>query len=333
MARPYKQGVDYYSLDVDFLKDIKYRKIRKSCGPQTCEILLCLLSYIYGDTGYFLRWDEDSAFLVADDVGAKEGLVEEVVNKAVQVGFFDHDKYQKYKILTSNGIQKRYKLMTSKRKEVVLQEEYLIIDGNNSLSTVVNDVNNSSSTVVNGVNNTQREKERESKVNKSKVNKKETESYINPTSPETSVEKAFFEEPLGEEKLTELIRYYSQNVSPATPVNITDLQYDLADFDGDLELLKEAVNICARNNERRYSYFAGILKNWRANGVKTYADYLNNERERADKKTQNKQYQNKPVRQEKVPEWMNQANDEEEKLSPEEQAELDRQIKDFLEGK
>lgn len=273
MARPYKQGVDYYSLDVDFLKDIKYRKIRKSCGPQTCEILLCLLSYIYGDMGDFLRWDEDSAFLVADDVGAKEGLVEEVVNKAVQVGFFDHDKYQKYKILTSNGIQKRYKLMTSKRKEVVLQEEYLIIDGNNSLSTVVN-----------GVNNTQREKERESKVNKSKVNKKETESYINPSSPETSVEKAFFEEPLGEEKLTELIRYYSQNVSPATPVNITDLQYDLADFDGDLELLKEAVNICARNNERRYSYFAGILKNWRANGVKTYADYLNNERERADKK-------------------------------------------------
>ncbi|EGO8287161.1 DnaD domain protein [Enterococcus faecalis] len=156
---------------------------------------------------------------------------------------------------------------------------------------------------------------------------------MNPSLPETSVEKAFFEEPLGEEKLTELIRYYSQNVSPATPVNITDLQYDLADFDGDLELLKEAVNICARNNERRYSYFAGILKNWRANGVKTYADYLNNERERADKKTQNKQYQNKPVRQEKVPEWMNQANGEEEKLSPEEQAEFDRQIKEYLEGK
>ena len=104
MERPYKQGVDYYSLDVDFLKDIKYRKIRKSCGPQTCEILLCLLSYIYGDMGYFLRWDEDSAFLVADDVGAKEGLVEEVVNKAVQVGFFDHDKYQKYKTNNSRKI-------------------------------------------------------------------------------------------------------------------------------------------------------------------------------------------------------------------------------------
>ncbi|HBC4465661.1 TPA: DUF4373 domain-containing protein [Enterococcus faecalis] len=321
MARPLKQGIDYFSLSVDFLRDIKVRKIKRACGPHAVEILLCLLGNIYRETGYYIGWDEDTMFLVADEVGAKEGLVEETVNKAIQVGFFNQEKFNNYKILTSSGIQKRYLEATKKRKEVVISDIYL-----------VNDTLKEEETLVNGANNTQ-SKVKESKVNKSKVNKKETESCINPSSPETSVEKAFFEEPLGEEKLTELIRYYSQNVSPATPVNITDLQYDLADFDGDLELLKEAVNICARNNERRYSYFAGILKNWRANGVKTYADYLNNERERADKKTQNKQYQNKPVRQEKVPEWMNQANGEEEKLSPEEQAELDRQIKDFLEGK
>lgn len=142
------------------MKDIKYRKIRKSCGPQTCEILLCLLGYIYGDMGYFLRWDEDSAFLVADDVGAKEGLVEEVVSKAIQVGFFDSEKYEKHKILTSNGIQKRYKLMTTKRKEVSMNEKYLIDEGNN----LINDTINSASTVVNGGESTQREIERESKV-------------------------------------------------------------------------------------------------------------------------------------------------------------------------
>ncbi|EMF0248344.1 Lin1244/Lin1753 domain-containing protein [Enterococcus hirae] len=166
MARPYKQGVDYYSLDVDFLKDIKYRKIRRSCGSQTCEILLCLLGYIYGDMGYFLRWDEDSAFLVADDVGAKEGLVEEVVSKAIQVGFFNREKYEKYQILTSNGIQKRYKLITRKRKEVSIKKEYLVNDVNN----LVNGGNNSTSTVVNGVRNTQieREIEKESKVNEIK---------------------------------------------------------------------------------------------------------------------------------------------------------------------
>ncbi|HHX0206155.1 TPA: Lin1244/Lin1753 domain-containing protein [Enterococcus faecalis] len=320
MARPLKQGIDYFSLSVDFLRDIKVRKIKRACGPHAVEILLCLLGNIYRETGYYIGWDEDTMFLVADEVGAKEGLVEETVNKAIQVGFFNQEKFNNYKILTSSGIQKRYLEATKKRKEVVISDIYL-----------VNDTLKEKETLVNGANNTQ-SKVKESKVNKSKVNKKETESSINPSSPETSVEKAFFEEPLGEEKLTELIRYYSQNVSPATPVNITDLQYDLADFDGDLELLKEAVNICARNNERRYSYFAGILKNWRANGVKTYADYLNNERERADKKTQNKQYQNKSVRQEKVHEWMNQANGEEEKLSPEEQAEFERQMQELLGG-
>ncbi|HHX0257305.1 TPA: helix-turn-helix domain-containing protein [Enterococcus faecalis] len=44
-------------------------------------------------------------------------------------------------------------------------------------------------------------------------------------------------------------------------------------------------------------------------------------------------YTNPPVRQEQLPDWVNEPKQEEEKLSPEEQAELDRQIKDFLEGK
>ncbi|RTK74708.1 phage replisome organizer, partial [Enterococcus faecalis] len=40
------------------------------------------------------------------------------------------------------------------------------------------------------------------------------------------------------------------------------------------------------------------------------------------------------VRQEKLPEWAKEPNNQqEEKLSPEEQAELDRQIKEYLEGK
>ncbi|EOV2572025.1 helix-turn-helix domain-containing protein [Enterococcus faecalis] len=44
-------------------------------------------------------------------------------------------------------------------------------------------------------------------------------------------------------------------------------------------------------------------------------------------------YTNPPVRQEQLPDWVNEPKQEEEKLSPEKQAELDRQIKEFLEGK
>ena len=42
-------------------------------------------------------------------------------------------------------------------------------------------------------------------------------------------------------------------------------------------------------------------------------------------------YSKVPTRQEKLPEWANNQKQEEEKLSSEEQAELDRQIKEYLE--
>ncbi len=314
MARPAKEGLDYFPLDVGIFEDEKIEAIAGEFGIKGELAVIKLLCAIY-KKGYFILWDDLSqATLLKRLPGVSKEMLNQIVNRLVLWGFFDKELFDSVKVLTSENIQATF-FEATKRRKTPKPTKYIVNVNSNSQSETVNaDINT------------------QSKVKESKVNKKETESSINPSSPETSVEKAFFEEPLGEEKLTELIRYYSQNVSPATPVNITDLQYDLADFDGDLELLKEAVNICARNNERRYSYFAGILKNWRANGVKTYADYLNNERERADKKTQNKQYQNKPVRQEKVPEWMNQANGEEEKLSPEEQAEFERQMQELLGG-
>ncbi|NSQ30652.1 DUF4373 domain-containing protein [Enterococcus faecalis] len=262
MARPLKQGIDYFPLSVDFLRDIKVRKIKRACGPYTVEILLCLLGNIYRETGYYIGWDEDTMFLVADEVGAKEGLVEETVNKAVQVGFFNQEKFNEYRILTSNGIQKRYLEATKKRKEVVISDIYLVNDTINEEETLVNGVDNEQSKV-------NKSKVENSKVDKSKVNKNNKEK----PAVQLSSEKDFLENPLGDKKTAELIAYYSKNVSLATPVNMTNLAYDLKDFNGDLDLLKEAINICS-NNVKTYAYFAGILKQWRANGINTHADFL-----------------------------------------------------------
>ena len=107
MARPTKQGIEYFSLDVDFFSDIKVRRISKACGPASTSILICLLCNIYRDKGYYIEWDEDLPFVVADTIGTTEGAVEEVVKKAVQVGFFDKSLFDQYRILTSNGIQNR----------------------------------------------------------------------------------------------------------------------------------------------------------------------------------------------------------------------------------
>lgn len=58
---------------------------------------------------------------------------------------------------------------------------------------------------------------------------------------------------------------------------------------------------------------------------------IKNEKERGQQRTT---YQRQNVRTENLPEWAKEPNNQqEEKLSPEEQAELDRQIKEYMEGK
>lgn len=142
-GRPTKQGIDYFPMDVGFFSDVKIRKISRACGSQSTSILICLLCNIYKDEGYYILWDEDLPFVIADTVGVSEGAVKEVLIKALQVGFFDNMLYEKYKILTSSGIQKRFLLATYQRKETTIIPEYLIDCTNNSINHANNSINNS----------------------------------------------------------------------------------------------------------------------------------------------------------------------------------------------
>lgn len=124
MARPKKTGIPYFPLDVDFLSDIKTRKILRACGANSISVLISLLSNIYRDYGYYVGWDNDIAFLISDEVGVSEGSVEEIVIKAVQVGFFNKELFDTFKILTSKGIQERYRTATYQRKDNSILKEH-----------------------------------------------------------------------------------------------------------------------------------------------------------------------------------------------------------------
>jgi hypothetical protein len=140
MARPKKQGLEYFSFDTDFFSDIKIRRISRACGPASTSILICLLCNIYKDKGYYIEWDENLSFVVADIVGTTEGAVEEVVKKAIQVGFFNKELFDKYQILTSNGIQNRFKSAVKRREEIEYVADYLVSDNKNEVSVYNNSV-------------------------------------------------------------------------------------------------------------------------------------------------------------------------------------------------
>lgn len=166
MARPVKQGIDYFPFDVSFFSDVKIRKIARACGANSTSILICLLCNIYKDNGYYILWDEDLPFVIADTVGVSEGAVKEVMLKALQVGFFDQSLYERYKILTSRGIQSRFKAAVYKREEIEYITDYLVSDVRNSITDVrkgVNDIGSTQSKV---------------KVNRKKIKSKETSTSV-----------------------------------------------------------------------------------------------------------------------------------------------------------
>jgi len=140
MARPTKQGLEYFSFDTDFFSDVKIRRISRACGPASTSILICLLCNIYRDKGYYISWDENLPFVVADTVGTTEGAVEEVVKKAIQVGFFDKELFDKYQILTSNGIQNRFKSAVTRRQEIEYVVDYLVSERKNEVIAYKNEV-------------------------------------------------------------------------------------------------------------------------------------------------------------------------------------------------
>lgn len=135
MARPLKSGIDYFPLDCNFMKDIKVRKILRACGPGAIAVIVNLLCTIYQGDGYYMLWDEDTGFLIADDVGVKESFVHEVVKTAVQVDFFNAGMFDTRGILTSVGIQRRYKEATARRNDNSLIADYNLLS--NELSGVI----------------------------------------------------------------------------------------------------------------------------------------------------------------------------------------------------
>lgn len=242
MARPQKTGIDYYPFDVDFLRDIKIRKILKACGNSSISILISLLSSIYRDEGYYVKWDPDISFLVADEVGTNEGAVDEVIKKAIQVDFFDKDLFEKYKILTSRGIQQRYIKACERRKQIDVFDEYMLVDDIiNLVNVYINSINENRST---------QSKEKKSKVKDSK--EKNTDFRDNKNFSEFSeIEKLYND--LGFGTINALLA--------------KDLKEIAKDYS--FEWIEEAFKIAEKQNVKNIKYVKGILQNWKNKGKDT----------------------------------------------------------------
>lgn len=128
-----QEGIDYFPLDTGFLRDKKVLLIKGKYGAKSILILIYILSRIYEENGYYIKWDEDDSLLSADAMGCgiSPELTTQVVNECVVRSMFNEQLYNKFGILTSHGIQWRFVRAAKKRENIEFFKEYFLLDMSN----------------------------------------------------------------------------------------------------------------------------------------------------------------------------------------------------------
>lgn len=167
MARPYKTGLDYFELDCNL--DEKIRLIQAEYGLKGFAVVVLFFKEIYGGQGYYMSWDRERLLLLVSENGIADGdanLIWEISQACIRRGIFSAELFEKYQILTSKGIQKRYFRAVARRGKVEAKKEYLLIKVTpNSVNVDKNPVNVNKNPI-NADKSTQRREEKRKEENR-----------------------------------------------------------------------------------------------------------------------------------------------------------------------
>ena len=119
------KGIPYFPLDCQL--DDKFALIEAEFGVKGFAVIVKLLQKIYGQQGYYCEFTNEIALLFSREIGLGCNVVSEIVSAAIKRGIFDKEMFEKYHILTSVGIQKRYLDAVSRRKNVKVENQYLLL--------------------------------------------------------------------------------------------------------------------------------------------------------------------------------------------------------------
>ena len=296
MARPPKMGLDYFPLDVNFLNDLKTKKLVRSFGASAVAVALDVLTNIYKDNGYYAECDEDFIFLIADDLKLDEEYTKNVIEKMVEVDFFNKNLYENHKILTSIGIQKRYILASGRRVRSKINSVYDLINtvSDEFMSTETEflyaETPENDSFCIQKY--TKEKKRKEKKRNKIKEEVEEEKNEIENLADEPTATTA-------QKNISEVFVFYENHFGMTSDY----IRQSIIKWCNDLNpaLVKRALEIAVEENVLKFRYANAILVDWANKGIDTLEKALaeNNRRQ------QPKQYSNPRGFVESVPDWAN----------------------------
>ncbi len=107
MGRPRKTGIDYFPFDVDFFSDKKIKILKSRFGVDGITVYLYLLCEIYRN-GYYIEYDDDYTYIIADDLGMSGEKVKQVLSYLLERSLLTSILLLPVTVITSHGIQCRF---------------------------------------------------------------------------------------------------------------------------------------------------------------------------------------------------------------------------------
>lgn len=131
MARPTRQGIDYFPYDVDLDQDDKLGMIVGEFKSKGELLFTKLCAWIYKNNGYYTEWNEEVQLRFLrryEYCGFSVSFLNEVVPRCIKWGLFDRGVFDTFQILTSARIQKTWLEATRKRIDCVIDEKIRVLD-------------------------------------------------------------------------------------------------------------------------------------------------------------------------------------------------------------
>lgn len=138
MARPTRQGIDYFPYDVDLDQDDKLGMIVGEFKIKGEILYIKLCAWIYKTNGYYTEWNEDVQLRFLrryDYCGFSVSFLNEVVPRLIKWELFDQVVFDSLHVLTSARIQETWLDATRKRKDCIIDEKLRVSSGSKAEET------------------------------------------------------------------------------------------------------------------------------------------------------------------------------------------------------
>ena len=242
MARPIKEGMDYFPHDTDSSNDEKIEALRGEFGNDGYAMYFILLERIYKtNTGSLDMNKTVIKKAIIKHIGVSEDLFNNILEFCFEIELFDKSTYDNLGLLTSNGIKKRHEEINKQRekwrKRKIIQKE----NSNNS------EFSNEKTLGKIPQSKEKESKEKESKEKEIQRKENETQNLLNS----------------GCSSDFNIYQYMQQRGFISISSTIAEqVKADIEIYS--LEEVKQAIDIADNNGKHTYSYVKGILERRRA---------------------------------------------------------------------